>query len=83
METYYFTYGSCDENQPFAGGWTEITAPDEETACALHHAVHPSDGFLRCAGIYDEATFKASRMWKEGNFGARCHERITVTRVVN
>ena len=28
MPKFYFTYGV--EGQPFYGGWTEITAPNEE-----------------------------------------------------
>lgn len=84
MELFYFTYGT--EGQPFYGGWTEIEAPNEDAACALFRAVHPdkADGFLNCSSVYPEEWFKKSRMFgPEGNFGFRCHERITVTRVVN
>ncbi len=83
METFYFTYGT--DGQPFFGGWTEIEAPDMTSACALFRAVHPdsSDGFLNCSSVYDGEWFENSRMYREGNFGFRCHERITVTRVIN
>lgn len=83
METFYFTYGT--EGQPFYGGWTEIEAPDMRSACGLFRAVHPDreDGFLNCSSVYEEDDFKKSVMYKYGNFGARCHERITVMRVVN
>ena len=84
MRSYYFTYGT--EGQPFFGGWTEIEAPDMNSACALFRAFHPdrTDGYLNCCSVYAEEQFKASRMFgPEGNFGFRCHERIAVTRVVN
>ena len=76
MERFYFTYGS--EGHPYAGGWTEIVAPDEGTARALFAALHPSEGFLRCASVYDEDSFKRTRMFRNGNFGARCREEIVV-----
>ena len=79
MEKFYFTYGSDDSNQAFNGGWTEVTAPDEYLAREIFRSVHPSSGLLPCAGVYDEPSFRRTRMYKEGNFGARCHERIDVT----
>ena len=84
MGFFYFTYGS--EGYPFYGGWTEIEAPDERTACAIFRAFHPDrvEGFINCAFVYTEAAFKKTKMaGPAGNFGARCHERITVTRVIN
>lgn len=83
METFYFTYGT--EGQPFVGGWTEIEAPDKSSACALFRAYHPDRhaGHLRCASVYSEDSFFRTSMPEKGNFGARCHERIRVTRVIN
>lgn len=80
MSKYYFTYGS--EGQPFVGGWTEIEAPAAKTACAIFRAFHPDrdEGFLNCCAYYTEAQFMATTMAKRGNLGARCHEKITVTR---
>ena len=81
--TFYFTYGT--EGQPFVGGWTEIEAPNAHIACELFRAYHPdkTEGLLNCSSIYSENAFFKTDMPKEGNFGARCHERITVTRVIN
>lgn len=83
MRIFYFTYGS--DGQPFSGGWTEIEAPDVRSACALFRAFHPdkAEGLLNCSSVYSEEGFSKTGMQKEGNLGARCRERITVTRVVN
>ncbi len=84
MPDFYFTYGS--DGQPFVGGWTEIEAPDIHTACALFRTYHPdkTEGLLNCSSYYTEAEFQRSRMsGPDGNFGRHCHERITVTRVIN
>lgn len=75
MARFYFTYGS--EGQPYVGGWSEVEAEDEDAARELFRLVHPlRDGFLPCGGIYTESEFNRTRMWKDGNFGAFCHERI-------
>lgn len=84
MEKFFFTYGL--EGQPFVGGWTEIEAPDIHVACALFRAVHPdkSGVLLNCSSVYTDAQFKRTRMsGPGGNLGHRCHEKITVTRVIN
>ena len=83
MERFYFTYGT--EGQPYHGGWTEIEAPDANSACALFRAYHPdnTEGLLNCSSVYSEDAFFKTGMARSGNFGARCHERIAVTRVVN
>ena len=72
MKRYYFTYGS--EGHPYVGGWTEIVAPDEDTARRIFAALHPAEGVLRCCDVYDEDRFNGTRMFLNGNFGARCHE---------
>ena len=85
MEKYYFTYG-LEDYYPWYGGWTEIEAPDRHTACELFRTYHPDriEGILNCASVYDEASFlKTIMAGPRGNFGARCRERITVTRVIN
>lgn len=74
MERFFFTFGS--DGHPYKGGWTEVVAPDEETARNLFAALHPSDRGLRCACVYDEKSFKQTRMWVRGNYGARCREEI-------
>lgn len=83
MERFYFTYGT--EGQPFRGGWTVIWAPDRKTACALFRAVHPdkTEGVLNCSSVYSEEEFEKTNMYHLGNFGARCHEVIEVTRTVS
>ena len=79
---YFFTYGTA--GQPFVGGWTEIKAPSYECAVNVFKAYHPNkiEGMLNCADIYTEKAMKSTEMWKIGNFGARCHECITVSRVI-
>lgn len=79
MPKFYFTYGT--EGQPYYGGWTEISAPDIDIACALFRAVHPdrTEGYLNCSSIYPEKQFLKSVMAEKGNFGYFCHETITVT----
>lgn len=80
-KTYYFTYGS--EGQPFVGGWTEVKAPNMHTACEAFRAIHPdkTPGLLNCCSVYTEEDFKDDRhdMFRTGNFGAYCHEVITLT----
>ncbi len=81
MPKFYFTYGSG--GQPFVGGWTEVDAPDYHAACGAFRAFHPdkTEGLLNCSSVYDEAHFKLSEMnGPKGNFGYRCHERITLRR---
>lgn len=84
MPKFYFTYGTS--GQPFVGGWTEIEAPDAHSAAALFRAYHPdkTEGLLNCSSVYTQEQFEKTEMWgPDGNFGRRCHERITVTRVIN
>ena len=78
MEKYYFTYGT--EGHPYYGGWTEIVAPDMETACNLFMAVHPCKhgNFLNCSSVYTEYEMKKTTMYKNGNFGTKCREIITI-----
>lgn len=82
VKTFYFTYGTA--GMPFSGGWTEIVAPSFKTAHSIFRAYHPDEmpGVLNCSSVYTEEEFQKSIMAKEGNFGYRCHERITVTREV-
>lgn len=77
---YYFTYGSDDPDMPFTGGWTEVEAPDGPTAIKIFNAVHPQRHgyFINCARVYPHADFEKTAMFKDGNFGVRCHERITL-----
>lgn len=82
MAKFYFTYGT--ENQPFYGGWTEVEAPDMNAATAAFQAFHPNskNGFINCAGIYPENYFVETKMFEHGNFGCRCHERISLTQEI-
>lgn len=83
MSKFYFTYGFDD--QPFKGGWTEIEAEDFRMACTVFRAFHPDryPGCLNCCDYYTEERFKQTCMaGPDGNLGAFCHERITVTREV-
>lgn len=80
---FYFTYGLAD-NHPFKGGWTKVEAEDINEAINIFNAFHErdKDGFINCAGIYDEDRFRTTNMFENGNFGAFCHERISVTREI-
>lgn len=81
MSKFYFTYGTSRQF-PYQGGWTEVEAANERAACAAFRVYHPdvNEGCLNCGGVYTEEVFKKTRMYTEGNFGARCHERITLLR---
>lgn len=77
---FIFTYGS--EGQPFVGGWTEVNAPDEETAVKIFEVFHPSvNGMIPCSSIYTLEEFNQTKM-VTGNLGARCHEHIIVFRTL-
>ena len=80
MAKFYFTYGT--DGQPFFGGWTEVDAPDCRSACSAFRTYHPdkTEGLLNCSSVYDEEHFKLTEMYRESNFGFRCHEIITLRR---
>lgn len=80
MAKFYFTYGT--DGQPFFGGWTEVEAPDAHAACTAFRAYHhdKTEGLLNCSSVYEEEHFKLTEMYREGNFGFRCHEIITLRR---
>lgn len=77
---FYFTYGTG--GQPFYGGWTVVEAPNYSAACAAFRAYHPDkmEGLLHCSRVYDEGRFMETEMARSGNFGARCHEIISMQR---
>ena len=73
----YFTYGTY--GQPFKGGWTEVIAPDLQTAFKLYTAMHPAkaeSGLFPYCDYYTEESFKRTEMYQKGNFGKFCQERI-------
>lgn len=78
---FYFTYGCEKGNYPFEGGWTEVIAPDLETAIAAFRIAHPhpyDPEIVNCCMYYSEASFKSTAMYRENkNCGYGCHERIT------
>lgn len=80
MKKFYFTYGTS-KSYPFRGGWTEVIAPNRSMAIGAFNAVHPPqvEDIINCSFVYDETTFKTFEMYKNGNLGARCHERITIS----
>lgn len=81
MAKFYFTYGTSRQ-YPYHGGWTEVVANTEREAICAFRAYHPDfrPNVLNCCDCYREADFKITKMYTEGNFGARCHERITLLR---
>lgn len=78
--TYYFTYGLGDPaetKQAFQCGWTEVEAPDINTAIKAYETFHPADerGVMPCCSV----AFTADQMGKmliNGNGGVFCHDRI-------
>lgn len=83
MNHYYFTYGS--DGQPFCGGWTDVIAPDMESACGAFRVFHPdvTYGLLNCCAVYTEEQFKETCMYRSGrNLGAGCQEAIVIERTV-
>lgn len=79
MQRFYFTYGT-DERFPFYRGWTEVVAPDKETACAVFRCYHPNrpgSDALNCAWIYSEEEFKKTCMFMEPRPDEFCHEVIS------
>lgn len=82
MATFYFTYSNSG-SQPFRGGWTEVAAPDQETARRMFRAVHPDVqlGLLNCANVYDADYFACTKMPAQGNYGRWCWERLSVEEV--
>lgn len=80
---FYFTYGT-DSGYPFQRGWTEVRAKDFNDAVRAFRAYHMdrSPGVLNCADYYTEDEFAKSGMMETGNFGAFCHEVITLEREV-
>ncbi len=58
MPKFYFTYGT--EGHPFFGGWTEVEAPDFESACSVFRMYHPNkiEPLLNCCTVYTEENFK-------------------------
>jgi len=78
MEKFYFTYGT-DSGYPFRGGWTEVVAPSLKTAAQIFKIYHPNRDdadVLNCADYYRADEFEGFECFKNGNFGARCHEII-------
>ncbi|MBR2080040.1 MAG: hypothetical protein IKM36_03590 [Oscillospiraceae bacterium] len=78
-QVFYFTFGDCDD-QPYCGGWSVVEADTLIQAVAAFNAYHPTPDLVRCAMIYTETEFKKTEMYKEGNKGAREHERIVLAR---
>ena len=77
-KTFYFTYGTS-ESFPFSKGWTEVIAPDKDTAIKLFNILHkPRFDCTNASFIYSEEEFKETSMFKEGNLGKFCRERISL-----
>ena len=78
LKCFYFTYGS--EQHDYIGGWSEVYAANREEAVSKfnsrHESKYPEHKIPNCASIYDENEFKNTKMFKNGNFDARCHEVI-------
>lgn len=82
LNRYYFTYGA--EGHPFRGGWTVVEARDRDAAVRVFELFHPpirrfNAFFPRFCELLGPE-FEQTRMFREGNLGARCQERIVLTR---
>lgn len=79
---FYFTYGA--EGHAYKGGWTVVEAPTRAKAEAAFYAVHdeakefPMSICPQFSKVYGPE-FEQTAMFRDGNFGARCHERIVLT----
>lgn len=76
MKNFYFTFGKNDVNQPFRGGWIIVKAVSQSDAITIFNAYFPNrknPQICNCAIIYNEEEFRQTNMYKNGNFGCRCH----------
>lgn len=82
MNSFYFTYGT-EKQYPFQGGWTLVFADSFDIALMVFDAYHPrqENGCINYALMYNEDEFYKSGMAEKGNFGAKCHEIIKVSRI--
>lgn len=68
---YYVTFGS---DGYFNGGWVEVDADTYSEAYELFDKAYSTNAYC---SIYSEEQFKGTNMYKNGNLGARCHEKIS------
>lgn len=76
MKNYYFTFGENDVNQPFRGGWVIVKAVSIGAAMRIfneYFSNHRESQMCNYAIVYNESEFKKTQMYKNGNFGRRCH----------
>lgn len=86
MAKYYFTYGLGDTKstgQDYQCGWTEVEAENSLIALRAYKVFHPvnENGLLPCCSVAVTES-QMGKMLKDGNGGAFCHDRITVSREV-
>lgn len=81
---FFFTYGADDALQAHKGGWTVVEADTMPAAMAAYDMYYRrnSRGLRPFCDIYTEERFRKTDMYKNGNFGARCHDIITLSRRV-
>lgn len=81
MSKFYFTFGD-NPFFPYQDGWAEVEAPDQYWAVMAYEKFHPKrpgSRFVNCALIYTDREWQNTQMAVNGsNFGAGCHEFITV-----
>ena len=67
----------------YGGGWTVVDADGVDQAIAIYRIFHPdiNPPMLDCSGIFTENTFIGTKMHRQGNYGKRAVERITLTRM--
>jgi len=75
MRSYYFTFG-YGAGHPFNGGWIIVKSQNIEIAQRIYQLYFPDksdSNELNCSMIYTENEFKRTQMYKNGNYGKRCH----------
>lgn len=78
MKKFYFTFGT---GGAYRGGWVEIIAENKNQAYRFFEARFPKldNGCLNFCACYFEEDFIKTDMYKDGNFGQRCHEVLGVS----
>ncbi len=83
MQKFYFVYNGLYA-YPYDGGWVEVIAENIEQAKSIYGVIFGtnSDGSANYADVFTEEEFIKTAMFRDGILGAKCHEVISMQRVV-